>query len=479
MNLQEYSAYDAVGLAELVRKKQVSASELNKLAYDAGNKINPKLNAIVEFYDDRIEESKLESSKDSFFQGVPFLVKDLALMDFGKKVEAGSRLSEGMIAPFDSELMSRYKRAGLNNIGRTTCPEFGFSCATESVLRGITNNPWDVEKSTGGSSGGAAAAVASGIVPVAHASDAGGSIRCPASCCGLFGLKPSRGRISLSPAGDGFNGLANEHVISRSVRDSAAILDFTQGYLAGDPYSATPPTNLYIDECSKDPQSLTIGFTKEPNELYSIDDEVKLCVDDAAKLCEHLGHVVVEDSPSWDEPSAIRCNLDLWAANCVATTNMLSSVNSRDVNEETIEKITLASYEYGSGLLSSVFVDALGTANQISRQVVPFFERYDILLTPTLLRSGIEHGQYSMQEYSGSVQGWFEKMGEIGNFLSIFNITGLPAMSVPLFVSKSGLPIGIQFVAGYGREDLLFQLAGQLERESSWVHRKPKNHISY
>jgi len=479
MNLQEYSAYDAVGLAELVRKKQVSASELNKLAYDAGNKINPKLNAIVEFYDDRIEESKLESSKDSFFQGVPFLVKDLALMDFGKKVEAGSRLSEGMIAPFDSELMSRYKRAGLNNIGRTTCPEFGFSCATESVLRGITNNPWDVEKSTGGSSGGAAAAVASGIVPVAHASDAGGSIRCPASCCGLFGLKPSRGRISLSPAGDGFNGLANEHVISRSVRDSAAILDFTQGYLAGDPYSATPPTNLYIDECSKDPQSLTIGFTKEPNELYSIDDEVKLCVDDAAKLCEHLGHVVVEDSPSWDEPSAIRCNLDLWAANCVATTNMLSSVNSRDVNEETIEKITLASYEYGSGLLSSVFVDALGTANQISRQVVPFFERYDILLTPTLLRSGIEHGQYSMQEYSGSVQGWFEKMGEIGNFLSIFNITGLPAMSVPLFVSKSGLPIGIQFVAGYGREDLLFQLAGQLERESPWVHRKPKNHISY
>ena len=479
MNLQEYSGYDAVGLAELVRKKQVPASELNKLAYDAGNNINPKLNAIVEFYDDRIEESKLESSKDSFFQGVPFLAKDLALMDFGKKVEAGSRLSEGMIAPFDSELMSRYKRAGLNNIGRTACPEFGFSCATESVLRGITSNPWNLEKSPGGSSGGAAAVVASGVVPVAHASDAGGSIRCPASCCGLFGLKPSRGRISLSPAGDGFNGLANEHVISRSVRDSAAILDFTQGYLAGDPYSAAPPTNLYIDECAKDPQSLTIGFTKEPNELYSIDSEVELCVDDAAKLCEHLGHVVVEDSPSWDESSAIRCNLDLWAANCVATTNMLSSVNGRHVNEETVEKITLASYEYGSGLLSSVFVDALGTANQISRQVVPFFERYDILLTPTLLRSGIEHGQYSMQEYSGSVQGWFEKMGEIGNFLSIFNMTGLPAMSVPLFVSKSGLPIGIQFVAGYGREDLLFQLAGQLERESPWAHRKPKNHISY
>ena len=479
MNLQDYSAYDAVGLAELVRKKQVSASELSKLAYDAGNNLNPKLNAIVEFYDDRIEEFKLESSKDSFFQGVPFLVKDLALMDFGKKVEAGSRLSEGMIAPFDSELMLRYKRIGLNNIGRTTCPEFGFSCATESVLRGITNNPWNLEKSPGGSSGGAAAAVASGIVPVAHASDAGGSIRCPASCCGLFGLKPSRGRISLSPAGDGFNGLANEHVISRSVRDSAAILDFTQGYLAGDPYSTAPPINLYLDESTKNPQPLKIGFTNKPNEPYSIDHEVKSCVNDAAKLCEHLGHIVVEDSPSWDEASAIRCNMDIWAANCVATTNMLSAVNSRDIGKETVEKIVLASYEYGSGLLSSVFVDALNTANQISRQIVPFFERYDILLTPTLLKPWIDHGEYSMQEYSGSLQGWFEKMGEIGSFLSIFNMTGLPAMSVPLFLSKSGLPIGMQFVAGYGREDLLFQLAGQLERESPWAHRNPKNHISH
>ena len=479
MNIKEYSDYDAVGLAELVRRKLVSVSELNQLVLDASNDLNPKLNAIVEFYDERIEEPELKSSKDSFFQGVPFLVKDLALMDFGKKVEAGSRLCEGMIAPFDSELMARYKRAGLNNVGRTACPEFGFSCATESVLRGKTNNPWNVDKSPGGSSGGAAAVVASGIVPVAHASDAGGSIRCPASCCGLFGLKPSRGRISLSPAGDGFNGLANEHVLSRSVRDSAAILDFTQGYLAGDPYSVAPPINLYIDESAKDPQPLTIAFTKEPNEPYSIDDEVKSCVDEAAKLCEHLGHILEEDSPSWDEASAIRCNMDLWAANCVSTTNMLSAVNSRQIDEETVEKITLASYEYGSGLLSSVFVEALSTANQISRQVVPFFERYDILLTPTLLRPCIDHGEYSMQEYSGSVQGWFEKMGEIGNFLSIFNMTGQPAMSVPLFVSKSGLPIGIQFVAGYGREDLLFQLAGQLERESPWVHRKPANHISH
>lgn len=473
MTLSDYVEYDGLGLAKLIRNKDVSVTELAQATLDAIDEINPQLNAVIETYPERATASRVSELIDGPFTGVPFLVKDLAIMEAGKKTEAGSRLMEGMVAPINSELMSRYNRAGFNNLGRTACPEFGFSCTTESVLRGATLNPWDTDRVAGGSSGGAAASVAAGIVPIAHGNDAGGSIRVPAACCGVFGLKPTRGRISLAPAGDGFNGLANEHVLSRSVRDSAAVLDSTQGYLIGDPYGAPVPQRPYLDECQREPKSLKIAFSKVTNDGQAVDPEIAALVEKTATFCEGLGHHVEEAAPIWDENVLIKSSATHWAANCASMCDMMASLTGRPINENTLEAITLTSYEYGKSVTGRDFVNALAMANHVSRQVAPFFEQYEVFLTPTLSKLPVEHGLYSMNDFSGDVEEWFIRLSEFGNFTSIYNITGQPAMSVPLFASTTGLPVGMQFAARYGEEGVLFQLAGQLEKAHPWTNRTP------
>jgi amidase len=478
MKLSDYTQYDGLGLAELIRNNVVSVDELAQTALDAIAKINPQINAVIETYPERASAVRASELSDGAFYGVPFLIKDLAIMEAGKRMEAGSRLMEGMVAPFNSELMTRYNRAGFNNLGRTTCPEFGFSCATESVLRGPTCNPWETGRVAGGSSGGAAASVAAGMVPLAHGNDAGGSIRVPAACCGIFGLKPTRGRISLAPGGDGFNGLATEHVLSRTVRDSAAALDMTHGYLPGDPYGAPVPQRPYLDECQQDPISLMIAFSKVPNGGQTVDPEVAGLVEQAAALCEELGHFVEQAAPAWDEEAFNKSSATLWAANCTSMSDMMASLTGRNIDTDTLETITLASYKFGKSVSGEDFVKALETVNQISRQAAPFFDHYDILLTPTLSKLPIEHGLYSMNDFTGSVEEWFVKLSEFGSFSSIYNTTGQPAMSVPLFNSITGLPVGIQFAARYGDEGTLFQLAGQLERAYPWADRIPRVHAS-
>lgn len=478
MKFSEYTKYDGLGLAELVKKRDVSVEELAQTTLDAIDKVNPQLNAVIETYPERTSATRAAELSEGSFFGVPFLIKDLAIMEEGKRMEAGSRLMEGMVAPFNSELMTRYNLAGFNNLGRTTCPEYGFSCVTESVLRGHTCNPWDTERIAGGSSGGSAASVAAGIVPIAHGNDAGGSIRCPAACCGVFGLKPTRGRISLAPGGDGMNGLANEHVLSRTVRDSAAILDLTQGYLPGDPYGAPAPGRPYLDECQQDPRPLKIAYTKVPNGGQVVEEEIASFVEQAAALCEGLGHKLEEATPTWDEEAFVQSSTILWVTNCTAMSDMMAMITGRPINADTLELITQTSYEVGKSMSAGAFVKALETVNQISRQVAPFFQRYDILLTPTLSKLPIENGRYSMNDFTGSVEQWFEKLSDFSSFTSIYNMTGQPAMSVPLFMSVTDLPVGMQFATRYGDEGTLFQLAGQLERACPWSDRLPPVHVS-
>lgn len=478
MKFYEYAQYDGLSLAELIRNKEVSVAELAQTTLDAIASVNPKINAVIETYPERAAAARAEELSDGPFFGVPFLIKDLAIMEEGKRMEAGSRLAEDVVAPISSELMNRYNRAGFNNLGRTTCPEYGFSCVTENLMRGATCNPWNTGRVAGGSSGGAAASVAAGIVPVAHGNDGGGSIRCPAACCGVFGLKPTRGRISFAPLGEGLNGFACEHVLTRSVRDSAAVLDLTQGYVPGDPYGAAAPQRPYLDECQRDPKSLRIAFSKVSNGGYAVDPEIAAFVEKAAHLCEELGHSVEEAAPSWDEDAFVELSATVWAANCTAISDKLSAMTGRPINTDTQEAITLASYEFGKSVTGEAFVKALDTANQISRQVAPFFERYDILLTPALAKLPIENGHYSMNDFSGSVEDWFRKLTDFSAFTSIYNTTGQPAMSVPLFMSATGLPVGMQFASRYGDEATLFQLAAQLERASPWADRIPKVHVS-
>jgi len=478
MKFSEYASYDGLGLAKLVHDGEVSVEDLAHTALRAIEQLDGELNAVVESYPERATTERAAQLSDGPYFGVPFLIKDLGIMEEGKRMEAGSRLAEGMVAPFTSELMNRYQRAGFNNLGRTSCPEFGFSCTTESVLHGHTANPWDTGRVAGGSSGGAAASVGAGIVPIAHASDGGGSIRGPAACCGVFGLKPSRGRISFAPGGDGFNGLANEHVLTRSVRDSAAVLDLTYGYVPGDPYGAPAPQRPYLEECERDPGPLRIAFSKAPNGAYAVDPEIADFVEQAAALCEALGHTVEEAAPAWDEEAFIKCSATAWAANCTSMSNMMGALNGRSINSDTLEAITLTSYNWGKSVSGEDFVKALETASRISRQVGPFFEHYDVLLTPTLTKLPFAHGLYSMNDFSGSVEQWFTRLSEFGSFLSIYNTTGQPAMSVPLYTSATGLPVGIQFAGRYAAEGTLFQLAGQLERALPWVGRVPPVHVS-
>lgn len=478
MNLSDYAKHDGLALAALIKAKHVSAKEVAQATSDAISKINPTLNAIAEVYEERIEGDNILPQSNKPFGGVPFLVKDLGILEQGKKMEAGSRLAKGMVAPVDSELMKRFTNSGFNNVGRTTCPEFGFSCSTESLLNGRTTNPWDTGMNSGGSSGGSAASVASGIVPIAHASDAGGSIRGPASCCGVFGLKPSRGRVSFAPSGEGFNGLANEHVFSRTVRDSAAVLDITSGFVAGDPYGIALPEMTFLEACTRDPKPLKIAFSKVTNGGHPLDPEIIFLLEKTAKLCEELGHHVEETQPIWDERMFIESSVILWAANCFATCNMLATLSGNQISEHTVELINLTSYRLGKTITAETFVNSLENMNRISRQIAPFFQQYDLFLTPTLTNVGIKNNAYVPNEFTGSVTEWFERLSESGGFLSIYNMTGQPAMSVPICISNKGFPVGVHFAAPYAKEVTLYQLAGQLERVKPWSHRIPFSHVT-
>lgn len=474
MKLSEYCTYDAVGLAALVNKGDITALELAKLAFQGINSLNPELNAVLEVFEDLLENLAGMETKNASFAGVPFLVKDLILHMEGRNSEMGSRLCQGMTAPHDTHLATKFSEAGLVTLGRTATPEMGFCTTTESLLNGPTRNPWNIDMMPGGSSGGSAAMVASGAVPVAHGNDGGGSIRIPAACCGLVGLKPSRGRTPIGPdAADGLNGLGIEHVLTRSLRDCAAILDTTEGFMPGDPYAIIRPERSYFSELDRKCESLKIGFTSMSWSGTHVDVEIAEKTKKVALLCAGLGHKVEEASPTFDYGSFREATVTFWCANIAFWISQIAEMTGRPANRETLEATTLACYQHGLDLKATDMAAAFAVMNMVSREVSGFFQQYDVLITPTTALLPQKLGTYNANTSSFDAHGWADHIFTFAPFTALFNMTGQPAISLPLNMSATGLPIGTQFVAGSGREDILFRLSSQLEQAEPWADRHP------
>lgn len=474
MKLSEYGEYDALGLAELVRSGDVSAEEIVECAFAAIDARNSELNAVVERYHAEAERALAAGLPDGPLRGVPFLVKDLSLMVAGRATTMGSRLFEHFVAPVDSELMARYRRAGLVILGRTAVPELGLSFTTESVLYGTTRNPWDVRRSPGGSSGGSAAAVAARMVPAAHGNDAAGSLRVPASCCGLFGLKPTRARTPSGPmAGELIFGLGVEHALTRSVRDSAAVLDATAGEDPGAPYAAAPPAQSFLSEVTTPPGRLRIAVATDSWNGAAVSAECVEAVEHAARLCSELGHTVIPARPSFewgDFRFACHALLSAFVAHLV---DRVGPALGLVAGADTLEPSSLAVAARGRRMSALDLASALALRDGLSRSVGRFFAAHDLLLTPTLATPPPLVGALGLDAHGLSGDDVFDRCFAVAPFTALFNLTGNPAMSVPLHVSKEGLPIGAQFVARTGGERTLFRVAGQLEQAAPWADRAP------
>ncbi|WGS52687.1 amidase [Paraburkholderia sp. D15] len=476
MNLSEYARHDAIGLAARVAAREITSAELAELARAAIEAVNPEINAVIEHWP-ASESGGHADAGTRPLAGVPFLIKDLAVTMKGKRVEFGSRLARGVTADEDSWLMARFRAAGLVTIGRTTTPEMAFSTTTESVLEGATRNPWQPGLSAGGSSGGAAAAVAAGIVPIAHATDAAGSIRVPAASNGLFGLKPTRGRSSNGPALDEvFAGFGVQLGVSRSVRDSAALLDAIHGRAIGEPYFTPAPERSFLSEVGREPGKLKIGMMIDPWSVDRTAPAVAAEVVSTARLLEDLGHTIHEVKPplgvSWD--AFVQMNATIWTATLVGWIDGLAAATGRPVDATTLEPTTLACYRHGQEEKASAFAAALAMRNTVTRAIGHWFESLDVLLTPTLPHMPPAIGAYGSGAESMNGLEWTQHVFRHAPFTPPFNVAGVPAMSVPLACHReTGLPIGMQFAAGFAREDTLLRLAGQLERSRPWRDRRP------
>lgn len=466
MLFDEYRAHDAVGLASLVAKGEVSAGELLDTALARAAEVNPKINAIVRDLSDRARETPPATGP---LAGVPFLLKDLAAAYGGAPTSYGSRMFAEVTAPADSAITRLYKAAGLNIFGKTNTPEFGIWPVTEPDLFGPCRNPWDLSRTAGGSSGGAAAAVAAGIVPAAHASDGGGSIRIPAACCGLFGMKPSRGRISFAPAGEGWAGASIQHAVTRSVRDSAVLLDISCTPQPGDPYFLAPPERPFAEEARRDPGKLRIAVIDTALTAgVDMDPEVVEAVRETARLCEGLGHYV-EDASLGGDHSAMQAaaRTILWAS-VAANVDAEAERRGRPLADGDLEPATYDIYRRGKALAAPEYVRAVQAIHAYGRAAAQIFERYDVVLLATLGRPAIPVG-WLFENPKETVERLFSYMPNT----QAFNNSGQPAMTVPLAWSAGGLPIGLQFVAPTGEEALLFRLAGQLEQARPWFDRVP------
>ena len=471
MHFSEYSEYDAIGLAQLIKSGQVSVQELQQLARQAILAVNPALNALV----GELFEEPLPSSTTGPFAGVPFVIKDFSIHAAGVKVGLGTRLTgEGIVYPHDTELMTRFKQAGLVTLGRTATPEFAFNVTTEPVSNGPTRNPWNRSRSTGGSSGGSAALVAARAVPVAHATDGAGSIRIPAAWCGLVGLKTTRGRTPPGPDSDErLSGFGIDFALTRTVRDAAALLDAVQGPGIGDKYFAPPPERPYAQEVGTPPGRLRIAMTTQAWSGTPVDKEYADTVTMVCRELVSLGHDVEEASPQVDWERFIDANLPIWTASIAEGALGLAQTRGIKIGQDVLEAVTLVSVEYGRRLTAVDLLRALRLCNTITRSVSPFFRSYDVLVTPTVATPPPPLGTLNQNDPNLDPRGWLNKLFALIPFTPLFNMTGQPAISLPLGQSSEGLPIGVQFVARYGDEATLFRLAAQLEQALPWAARHP------
>jgi amidase len=468
----DYTEYDGLGLAELVRSGEIAAGEVLEAAIERIESLNPKLNAVVTKVYDQARTAVASHDREAPLAGVPFLLKDLGGALAGVPLSAGSRFFAHAPAPVDAEIVVRHKRAGLMILGRTNTPEFGLSATTEPVLFGPTRNPWDLTRTVGGSSGGSAAAVAARLVPIAHASDGGGSIRIPAACCGLFGLKTTRNRNSYAPyAGEGLAGYSVEHVVSRSVRDSAAVLDATAGPAVGDPYYASPPARPFLEEVGAAPGQLRIALTTGAFNGVSVHPDCIAATTAAAQLCEELGHRVEEAAPAFDVAGLDENYNRIFAVNAAANIRLRARALGREPDPGSFERVTWAMVELAGRIGGPDYVMMLNRLHGISREIAAFFETYDILLTPTLAEPPVKLGVLDMM--SEDLDAYTQRLWRFTPFTYPFNVTGQPAMSVPLAWNGEGLPIGVHFVGRYGDEATLLRLAAQLETARPWADRRP------
>jgi len=473
MSLADVLNLDATAQAELLRRRQISAVELAEAAIRRAETVNPALNAIVTPLYDEATRAARGSLPEGAFSGVPFLVKDLVASVAGaRKTDCAAFLRDN-VAPADSELVLRYRRAGLNIIGLTNASEFGLLPTTEPALFGPTKNPWNLAHSPGGSSGGSAAAVAARVVPMAHANDWGGSIRIPASCCGLFGMKPTRARNPLGPRfGDMLSGLVHEHAVTASVRDSAALLDHSAGPEEGDPYVAPRPERPFLEEVGRAGPRLKIGFWTTPFGGGSVHEDCLRAARDAASLCEGLGHVVEEAEVVLEQPfDTIRAFVTIYAAGTAAMMDDWATVTGRTPTEDDFEALTWALAELGRRGSGPEYLGAVATLQRTARGVARLMSRFDVLLSPTIAEPPALLGAFKAPE-GNPLAGFMRAAGYVA-FLTIANITGQPSMSVPLFWNDASLPIGVMFTGRFGDESTLFRLAAELEQARPWAKKVP------
>jgi amidase len=475
MNLAEYASYDGLGLADLVRRKEITARELCNLALRGIEKLNPQINAIIETFPERTNSALPETG---VFAGVPFLVKDFPI-EAGVKAEMGSEFAAGFTVESDTELMRRFRTAGLVNLGRTTTSEFGLAALTVSRQTGATRNPWDLRRSPSGSSGGSAAAVSAGLVPLANGGDGGGSIRNPASFCGLVGLKPTRGRISLGPeTGDPYSGMVVGFVLTRSIRDCAAALDAVEGPAIGDPFEIPRPPKPYLDQVAQPTGKLHIAFTDQAWSGLPLDPEIAAAIAATVQLLEDMGHVVVEGTPQFDYDAFLAAQIDLWLGHTAAFIDSIGLVTRRVPSLKNLQATTWAVYEAGKSLPAVKLVAAEEHYNIVTRQVAGFLASCDVLMTPTNTCLPLALDVHNLDAPGATVEDLFNHLAPIETFTALFNGTGHPALSLPLHQSRSGLPIGMQFIARSGGEATIFRLAAALEEANPWRDRRPNLHIA-
>jgi len=473
---------DATAQAELVRDRQVSPSELVEHAINRIERVNPQLNAVITpLFDQARAYARSPELRHGPFRGVPFLLKDLMAYSAGDPYHMGMRFlrERGFVAPHDSYIAAKFRAAGFIVLGKTNTPELGTVPSTEPEVYGPTHNPWDVRRSPGGSSGGSAAAVASGMVVAAHANDGGGSIRIPASACGLVGLKHSRGRTSVGPdAGEMVAGLAVEGFVTRSVRDAAGILDAIAGAMPGDPYTAPPPPRPYREMVEGSARSMRIGLlTRAPGGTIPVHPDCAAAAEDAARLLESLGHVVEQSHPAaLDDPEVTHHFGVVFSVSTAHLLEVIGEFVGAEISAGDVEPLNWVMAEVGRGISATQYLATIDWLHAYTRRVAQWWhdDGFDLLLTPTLPEPPPFLGSFKTEpgmEFAAGI-----RAGALCTFTAPFNITGQPAISLPLHWSAEGLPIGVQLAAPYGREEWLLGIASQLEGARPWAGRRPPVH---
>jgi amidase len=464
----------AIELAATVRSGEVSARELVEASYDAIGRLNDDINAFVTLCEERAlaEADKVQPGDERPLAGVPIAIKDLGPLTEGIRTTFGTRLLGDFVPDHDSALVRRLRQAGAIIVGKTNTPELGLVPTTEPERFGPARNPWDRSRTTGGSSGGSAAAVASGMVPVGHANDGGGSIRIPASCCGLVGLKPARGRVSMAPdAAELVGGIAIDGVVTHTVADTALALDIMSGYETGDPYWAPEPAAPFVEAVQRPPGTLRIAWSSAAPNGAPVHPECEAAVSETASLLESLGHDVTEAAPDWFDDKYVPNFIKLWSAGCAAQVKEIGALLG-GIDVGLLEPLTRELYESGHEISAPDLIVALDELRALARRVVAFWDAHDVFVTPTLAQPPIEIGGLDPGPGEPTTE-MLRKSAAFVPFTPAFNVTGQPAFSLPLHHSPDGLPIGVHLVGPPVGEELLISLAAQLEQARPWLDRRP------